>query len=50
VVQDQSGKIVHDISSQPIAGCSGMHLLSQATQEAETGKTMAPGQPGQKIS
>jgi hypothetical protein len=43
VVQSQQGQKVSKISSQPIAGCRGMCLLSQAVREAEMRKIGVPG-------
>jgi hypothetical protein len=39
-----------ETSSQPTGGHSGMHLSSQATQEAEIRRFVVPGQSGQNIT
>jgi hypothetical protein len=33
---------------QPIVGCSGAHLSSKFILEAEIGRIVIPGQPGQE--
>jgi hypothetical protein len=38
VIQGQLRQGVHKISSQPVAEQGGIHLSSQAMQEADTGK------------
>jgi hypothetical protein len=48
VAQDQPRQKVGDNPSQPIAGLSGTHLLSQAIWKVEIRRIAVPGQQGQK--
>jgi hypothetical protein len=42
------GRKICENPSQSTAGCGGTQLLSQAMQEAESGRTRILGQPRQK--
>jgi hypothetical protein len=48
-VRDQPGQIVCKTPSQPIAGCSGVHMSYQAMWEAQIGRIMVLGRPVPKV-
>jgi hypothetical protein len=46
-VQGRQGKMCETLS-QPIARCGDVYMSSQVIWEAEIGRIIVPGQPGQK--